>query len=179
MARAEWRRLGALSLNLSMLALSAGCTSQEAATPSTPSTLPTPGPPPAPTPTPAPAPSPSPTPEPSKSGITMAVFQFPKESKCQRRIQPTGTEDLRVGCSIEVRAEPRDAEGNKIPERFTGNNVEWHTTRGKANITLPWDENPWKRWMTGVAPGPYQVTATITLKDGEVVTGWLDGEIVP
>lgn len=174
MARAEWRRLGALSVTVTLAALGGGCSSQGTA-PATPTTLPTP----AATPTPAPTPKPSPTPEPSKSGVTMAVFQFPKESACKRHVQPTGTEDLRVGCSIEVRAEPQDEQGNKIPERRTGNNVVWHTIRGKGNVTFNWDENPWKRWVTAEVPGPYTITATITLKDGDVVTGALEGEVVP
>ena len=46
-------------------------------------------------------------------------------------------------------------------------------------MTLPWDENPWNRWLTGVAPGPYRIVATLTLPEGEKVTGEIEGTVVP
>ena len=109
----------------------------------------------------------------------MAVFQWPKESKCQRHVAPTGTEDLRVGCSIEVRAEARDEKGSPVPQRVTGTDTEWHTIKGKGNVTFKWDENPWKRWVTAEVPGPYIITMTIHLRDGDSITGQLEGQVVP
>ena len=174
MARADWKRSGALSLILSMTAMGVACSTQEhVTTPTIPSPVPTPAP------TPAPTPVPSPTPQASQSGIFVDVFQFPKESKCKRGVHPTGTEDLRVDCSIEVRVELKDANGDTVPERQTGNNLEWHIRQGKSSITLPWDENPWKRWMTGIAPGPYRIEVTIHLRHGDQATGLLSGQIVP
>ncbi len=176
MARAEWRRLGALSATLMVAALGGGCSSGATA-PATPTTLPTPAS--TPTPAPTPTPKPSPTAEPSKNGITVAVFQWPKESKCQRHVQPTGTEDLRVGCSIEVRAEARDDKGSPVPQRVSGTDTEWHTIKGKGNVTFKWDENPWRRWVTAEVPGPYIITVTIHLRNGDAATGLLEGQVVP
>ena len=72
-----------------------------------------------------------------------------------------------------------DADGHAIPVNKVGNDIEWHIPQGRANITLPWDENPWKRWMTGVEPGPYRITTTINTRDGETLTGEMVGQIVP
>jgi hypothetical protein len=111
--------------------------------------------------------------------MTLVVFQYPKQSHCKRGVGPTGTEDLRVGCSIEVDAQVRDANGIPVNPKHLGTDLRWHIPEGASNITLPWDENPWKRWMTGIAPGPYRIEVTIHFRDGDQATGMMSGQIVP
>jgi hypothetical protein len=84
-----------------------------------------------------------------------------------------------VGCGVEVRALRKGANGNKVPESSTGNATEWRLAEGASNATLPWDENTWRRWLTGVEPGHYRIVMTLTLPDGDKAIGELEGEIVP
>jgi len=132
---------------------------------------------PSPVPSPEPSPEPSPSPAVSTSGITMEV-RHRGSHECKRGIGPSA-EGLRVGCSVEVRATFKDAGGNKPTERRTGNDMTWRVVEGPENVTLPWDENPWNRWLTGVAPGPYRIVATLALPEGEEVKGELEGTVVP
>ncbi len=133
---------------------------------------------PSPVPTPAPTPTPKPSPSVSKNGIHVEVVYFGNQ-ECKRGVGPTGTEELRVGCSVEVRALRKDPNGNDVPERLTGNNTAWHIREGRANVTLPWDENTWRRWLTAVAPGHYRIVMDLTFRDGEVISGELEGDAVP
>jgi hypothetical protein len=133
---------------------------------------------PVPTPTPEPTPTPKPSPSVSKNGIRVEVVWYGNQ-ECKRGVGPTGNDDLRVGCSVEVRALRKDPNGNEVPERLTGNNTTWHIVEGRDNITLPWDENTWRRWLTAVAPGHYRIVMDLKLLDGEVINGELDGQTVP
>jgi hypothetical protein len=136
-------------------------------------TLPSPSP----EPSPSPSPTPTPLPDTSTTGVTVDVVQFGSQ-ECKRGVSPTGDETLRVGCSVEVRLERKDGGGNDVPERRTGNTTEWHVVQGGSKVTLPWDENPWRRWLTGVAPGHYRIQATLTTKDHEQITGEIEGDVV-
>jgi hypothetical protein len=133
---------------------------------------------PVPTPTPQPTPTPKPSPSVSKNGIHVEVVYYGNQ-ECKRGVGPTGNQDLRVGCSVEVRALRKDPNGNEVPERFTGNDTAWHIREGRANVTLPWDENTWRRWLTAVEPGHYRISMDLKLRDGEVITGELEGDSVP
>jgi hypothetical protein len=80
---------------------------------------------------------------------------------------------------VEVRALRTDANGKSAPERRTGEATEWRLAEGGSNATLPWDVQPWKRWLTGVEPGHYRIVLTLTLPDGDKAIGELEGEVVP
>ena len=131
-----------------------------------------------PSPTPSPTPAPSPKPSPSASGITLQLRYFGAQ-ECKRGAGPTGTTDLRVHCGVEVRATAKSADGLDVPQRRTGGEVVWRVVEGASSITLPWDENPWKRWITGVQPGHYRIVATLTLPEGDTVAGEIEGNIIP
>ena len=92
---------------------------------------------------------------------------------------PSGATDLRVGYGIEVRTNPRYADGTLVPQRKSGTTVLWSLAEGGSNVTLPWDENPWRRWLTAVNPGHYRIAVTLTLPDGERLAGELEGEAIP
>ncbi len=179
MAFANLNRPKAFFFALSLVTVGVACSNSER-TPDKSGVLTPPIPTPAPTPVPTPTPAPTPTPVPavSSDGLRMEVSQFQRNFKCKRGVHPTGTDDLRVGCSVEVRAEVKDALGNDVKPRKTGENLVWGIPEGRANITLPWDENPWKRWMTGVAPGHYRIVATLDMPSGEKIRSELEGEIV-
>ena len=179
MVHVDSGRLKALALGLSLVVIGIACSKESDIANGHGNVL---GPTlPSPTPAPAPTPSPTPTPLPdtSTTGVTIDVVQFGAQ-ECKRHVDPTGDETLRVGCSVEVRVLRKDAGGADVPEGRTGNNVVWHITQGGSKVTLPWDENPWKRWLTGVEPGHYRITATLTLTKGRgQVTGEIEGDIVP
>jgi hypothetical protein len=130
-----------------------------------------------PTPTPSPAPTPKPTPKPSKSGIRVVVVYFGNQ-ECRRGVGPSGTDELRVGCSVEVRALRKDANGNDVPERRTSIHSKWRILKGKEFVTLPWDENPWRRWLTAVDVGHYRLAMDLTLPEGDVIRGELEGDTI-
>ena len=171
-------RLKALALALSFVVIGIACSSSDSnlnkdhgsvAGPTVPAATPTP--------TPTPAPTPTPEPSTSSTGITVYVIRFgPQE--CKRGVGPTADGNIRVGCSQEVRVVCKDAAGSDVPPNKTNNEIEWHTPEGSSKITLPWDENPWKRWLTGVAPGHYRITAKLSLHHDEKITGELEGDIV-
>jgi hypothetical protein len=176
MVRSNSGRLKALLLCISVAGAGMACSgSQQNAGPGSPTTLPKPSP----TPTPTPEPSPSPTPgaSPSANGIHLDVV-FIGSHECKRGVGPTGTEALRVGCSVEVDTIPKDETGTKVPERTSGNNVQWVIDQGGEKVTLPWDENPWRRWLTGIAPGHFRIVSTLLLRNGDKSVGVLDGEVV-
>lgn len=164
-------RLALLCLVLGTLVTA--CTDEPAAgvTNPTPPTTTLPPPPP-----PSPKPTPTPLPE---SDVIVEVSRFPKESACKRGVGPTGTDDLRVGCSIEIRVVLKSLDGTPAPIRRTGNDLTWRIPKGRALVTLPWDENPWKRWLTGVAPGHFRIEVTLTMRNGDLAVGVLEGEVVP
>jgi hypothetical protein len=132
---------------------------------------------PSPVPTPEPTPTPRPTPKPSKSGIRVEVIYFGSQ-ECRRGVGPSETGALRVGCSVEVRALRKDANGNEVPERRTGIHSKWRILEGRDLVTLPWDENPWRRWLTAVEPGHYRLAMDLTLPEGDVIRGELEGDTV-
>lgn len=176
MVHADSRRSKALFVILGVVVIGAACVTSEHATdptgPTTPSATPTPAP------TPTPTPTPKPTPTPSASGIVVKVTRWGSQA-CKRGVGPTGTEDLRVGCSVEIRVAFEDAQGNNVPQRTTGENIVWTIPEGGANVTLPWDENPWKRWLTGINAGHYTLRATLSMRNGDVISGDLEGDIIP
>jgi hypothetical protein len=166
-----------LLFGLAMLLLNGACSDVKepgVTTPPVATLAPTPAPTPEPTPTPTPTPIP-----PNANGLGLFIEYFPRNSECVPGVRPTGTDQLRVGCSIEVRATVRDRDGNDVPYEDTGNDVEWKLTQGEQNVTLPWDSAPWKRWLTGVHKGHFRIEVTLTLKRGQLLVGELRGEVVP
>jgi len=172
MVRSDSGRLKALLLCIGVAVAGLSCGSSEKAGPSGPTTLPTP----APTPTPTPVPSPTPGASPSANGINVEVI-YVGSFECKPGVGPSGTHDVRVGCSIEVDTVLKDPGGNPVPQSTSGNNVQWVIDQGGDRITLPWDENPWKRWLTGVAPGHFRIVSTLLLRNGDKAVGVLDGEV--
>jgi len=174
MVRSDSGRLKALILCGSVLAAGLACTNshQNAAGPGGPTTLPTPAP------TPEPSPSPTPGASPSPNGIHLEITYFGNH-ECKRGIGPSGSDALRVGCSVEVRTTPKDPQGNFVPERTSGTHIVWTVDQGGDKVTLPWDVAPWKRWLTGIAPGHFRIVTTLTLRNGDQSIGVLDGEVVP
>ena len=170
--------------SLALLAtLGAGCADHEGATHPTgnlpsPSSIPSPAP--TPTPTPTPAPTPTPTPTPSASGLRAVVSLFPNQMACKRGVTPPKQLDpFKVGCSIEVDLNILDRHGVPLSDQKTGSDVTWKIAEGASRITLPWDENVFKRWMTATAPGSYRIVATMRLKrTHEELVGELAGELV-
>lgn len=173
MVRSDSGRLKALLLCISVIGGIACSGSNEKAGPGGPTTLPTP----APTPTPTPVPSPTPGASPSANGIHLDVV-YVGSFECKRGVGPSDTGAVRVGCSIEVDTVPKDPNGSKVPERTSGSSVEWVIDQGGDRITLPWDENPWRRWLTGIAPGHFRIVSTLTMRGGDKAVGVLDGEVV-
>ena len=113
------------------------------------------------------------------SDVIVEVTRWHKESSCKRGVGPTGTDDLRVGCSIEIRVALKNLDGTDAPKRKTGDDLEWRIPQGRALVTLPWDVNPWKRWLTGVEPGTFRIEVTLTMRNGDKAVGELVGEVVP
>ncbi|MFI5183863.1 MAG: hypothetical protein ACHQNV_05660 [Vicinamibacteria bacterium] len=166
----------AFFLVLSLIAVGAACSSDKSTDKASVVTPPVPTPTPAPTPTPVPTPTPFPAV--SSEGYTLDVFQFSRNSECKRHVAPTGTQDLRVGCSVEIDLVVRNSSGGAVKIRQTGENIEWGIAQGRDLVTLPWDENPWKRWLTGVAPGHYRIVVFLTLPSLEKIRGVLEGDVV-
>jgi hypothetical protein len=91
---------------------------------------------------------------------------------------PAGLDPFKVGCAIEVRLDIFDRHGVGVPDRVTGSNVTWQIAEGASLITLPWDENVFRRWMTAIAAGRYRIVATLVMKKThEPLVGELAGEI--
>jgi len=169
------RRGTAILLGLTLLLLGGACSDVKESGVTTPpiATL-------APTPTATPEPTPAPTATPipqNPNGLRFFVEYFPQNSECVPGVRPTGSEKLRIGCSIEVRATVRD-HGKDVPYEDTGNDVEWKLTQGGQNVTLPYDSAPWRRWLTGVHQGRFRIVVTLTLKRGKPLVGELRGEVV-
>jgi len=171
-------RPSAILLGGAMLLLAGACSEMKepaggVTTPPVATLAPTP----VPTPTPTPEPTPTPIP-PDPNGLRFDIELFHRESECIPGVRPTGTDELRVGCSIEVRATVRDRHGRDVPYEDTGNDVEWKVTQGESNVTLPYDDAPWKRWLTGVHPGHFRIEVTLKLKRNKQLAGELRGEVV-
>ena len=58
--------------------------------------------------------------------------RFKGNHECKRGVGPTGTEDLRVGCSVALRATLKLANGKNVPQRRTGNDMVWQVVQGAA-----------------------------------------------
>lgn len=142
-----------------------------------PSVVPTP----APTPTPAPAPSPTPTPEPTPAPSFSAYLRFHNNAECPagRHGAPDGS--MPVGCGREIRVTYLYPDGKEVPTKVTGQNTVWAIEAGGEFIKMRLtDENPWRRWVEGKAPGSYTVSVTIvSKKGGETVRGVLTSQILP
>ena len=171
-------RLRALALGLSFVVIGIGCSKHESDITNDHGSVVGPTlPSPTPEPTPTPSPTPTPLPDTSTTGVTVDVIQWGAQ-ECKRGVSSTGDETLRVGCSVEVRMVRKDGSGTDVPERQTGNNVAWQIVQGGSKVTLPWDENPWRRWLTGTAPGHYRIQATLTMRNHEQITGEIEGDVV-
>jgi hypothetical protein len=177
-------KFGATAFALALAAmLGTGCAKHENATHPTgalpgPSFSPPAAPALSPTPTPTPTPAPVPTPSPT-AAVRAVVRLVPRNLECKPGVAPpAGTNPFRVGCSVEVRVEYMDAHGAPVPETVTGNSTEWRVAEGASRLTLPWDENPWRRWLTAKSAGPYRIVVTLTMKKThEKVVGELEGEL--
>jgi hypothetical protein len=177
MVQAAWRRRTGLLIGLLLVAGGAACKSSDSPEANGAGTVGPTAVEPSPTPAPSPTPTPRPSPTPSKSGIRVEVIYWGNQ-ECRRGVGPTGTDDLRIGCSVEVRALRKDANGNEVPERRTGIHTQWRILEGKEMVTLPWDENPWRRWLTAVDDGHYRLAMDLTLPEGDVIRGELEGDAV-
>ena len=104
-----------------------------------------------------------------------------RELECLPGIKaPSQLEPFKIGCSVEVRVDYVDKDGARVEEDVTGGNVEWQIAEGESLLTLPDDENPWRRWMTAQKPGRYRIVSTLHMrKTHEKIVGEIAGHIAP
>jgi hypothetical protein len=131
---------------------------------------------PAPAPTPTPTPTPAPTPAPSFT----ANLRFVHNAVCPNGKHPPPGGALPVGCGRALHISYHYPNGTEVPLNVTGEAMTWVIEEGTEAIDMPADENPWRRWVTGKAPGPFRISVTlVSRKRHETVRGEISNRVIP
>jgi hypothetical protein len=130
----------------------------------------------APAPTPAPTPTPLPTPAPS----FYANLRFIDNAECPKGKQTAPGGAMPVGCGRALRVSYHYPNGADVPTKVSGEATVWAIEEGTEVVTMPDDENPWRRWVTAKAPGTYRISVTIVSRKGrETVREELSNQVIP
>jgi hypothetical protein len=131
-------------------------------------------------PTPTPTPAPTPTPEPTPAPSFYANLRFIDNPQCPHGKQGAPGGVLSVGCGRALRVSYHYPNGTEVPSKVTGDATVWEIEEGTDVVSMPDDENSWRRWVTAKAPGNYRISVTIVSRKGrETVRGELSNRVIP
>ncbi len=126
----------------------------------------------------APAPTPAPTPTPAPS--FRANLRFTDNAVCpnDRQAAPGGA--MPVGCGRALRVSYHYPDGTDVPTKVSGEATVWAIEEGTEVVTMPPDENPWRRWVTAKTPGTYRISVTLVSRKGhETVRAEISNQVIP
>jgi hypothetical protein len=143
---------------------------------------------PAPTPTPAATPTPAPTPTPQAAAPIATAPEDPGPIAKIRvgffgincgKGQPSprnGEGLLPIGCRGYVTATPKDKNGDDVPKKVHGPNIEWELEEGQGSVEVldPTFESDFNKDLVGRRSGAFSLCATV-----KGVRGCLKGNVQP